>query len=104
MVFHWSLSDSKSPQISKTLLSILADVNNAVVYPPISKFSFPFINPVPRAQISIGINTTFMLHSFSIPDKDRGIYPSFQFLSILLFGDNKVHNFASFLSFFCWLL
>ena len=32
MVFHWSLSDSKSPQFSWTLLSILADFNNTVVY------------------------------------------------------------------------
>ena len=32
MVFHWSLSDSKSPQVSKTLLSILAVLNNAVVW------------------------------------------------------------------------
>ena len=32
MVFHWSLSDSKSPQVSRTLLSILADLNNAVVW------------------------------------------------------------------------
>ena len=32
MVFHWSLSDSKSPQFSRTLLSILADLNNAVVW------------------------------------------------------------------------
>ena len=31
MVFHWSLNDGKSPQISKTLLSILTDLNNAVV-------------------------------------------------------------------------
>ena len=31
MVFLWSLSDSKSPQVSRTLLSILADLNNAVV-------------------------------------------------------------------------
>ena len=31
MVFHWSLSDSKSPQVSRTLLSILAVFNNAVV-------------------------------------------------------------------------
>ena len=30
MVFHWSLSDSKS-QVSRTLLSILADLNNAAV-------------------------------------------------------------------------
>ena len=28
MVFHWSLSDSKSPQVSRTLL----DLSNAVVY------------------------------------------------------------------------
>ena len=32
MVFHWSLSDSKSPQVSRILLSILAVFNNAVVW------------------------------------------------------------------------
>ena len=34
MVFHWGLSDSKSPQVSRTLLSILAVFNNtgAVLY------------------------------------------------------------------------
>ena len=31
MVSHWSLSDNKSPQASRTLLSILADINNAVI-------------------------------------------------------------------------
>ena len=31
MVFHRSLRDSKSPQVSRTLLSIQANVNNAVV-------------------------------------------------------------------------
>ena len=31
MVFHWILSDSNSPQISRTLLSILADLNYALV-------------------------------------------------------------------------
>ena len=31
MVFHWILIDSKSPQVSRTFLSILADVNNALV-------------------------------------------------------------------------
>ena len=67
MVFHWSLSDSKSPQVSRTLLSILAGLNNAVVWmvsarPAISKSSSPFINTlvtVPRAPITIGINATF---------------------------------------------
>ena len=31
MVFHWSLRDSKSPRVSRTPLSILIDLNNAVV-------------------------------------------------------------------------
>ena len=31
MVFHWSLSDYKSSQVPWTLLSILADLINAVV-------------------------------------------------------------------------
>ena len=50
MVFHWRLSDSKSSQVSRTLLSILADLNNIVVMivstrPLISKSSSPF-NPI----------------------------------------------------------
>ena len=32
MVFHWRLSDNKSRQVSWTLLSILADLTNAVVW------------------------------------------------------------------------
>ena len=31
MDFHWSLRDSKSPQVSRTALSILAGLKNAVV-------------------------------------------------------------------------
>ena len=72
MVFHWRLSDSKSPQVSRTLLSILAVFNNAVVWmvstrPPTSKSSRPFNNllvTVPKAPITIGMIVTFMFHSF----------------------------------------
>ena len=72
MVFHWKLSDSKSPQVSRTLLSILAVFNNAVVWmvstwPPTSKPSRPFNNPLvtmPKAPITIGIIVTYMFHSF----------------------------------------
>ena len=72
MVFHWSLSDSKSPQVSRTRLRILAVLSNAVVWivsvrPPISKSSRPFNNPlviVPNAPITIGTIVTFMFHSF----------------------------------------
>ena len=68
MVFPWSLSDSKFPQVSRTLLSILAELNNAVVYMVsncalIYKYFIPFTNPlgiVPSAPITIGITVTFM--------------------------------------------
>ena len=67
MVFLWSLSESKSPQVS----SILAVFNNVVVWmvsthPLISKSSSSFINPlmtVPRASITAGINTAFMFYN-----------------------------------------
>ena len=72
MVFHKRLSDSKSPQVSRTLLSILAVFNNAVVWmvstqQPNFKSSRPFNNPlvtVPKAPITIGIIVTFIFHSF----------------------------------------
>ena len=48
MVFHWGLSDNKSPQLSRTLLSILANLKNAVVWTVstrtvISNFSSPLV-------------------------------------------------------------
>ena len=72
MVFRWRLSDSKSPQVSRTLLSILAVFSNAVVWmistrPPTSKSSRPFNNSlvtVPKAPITIGIIVSFVFHSF----------------------------------------
>ena len=72
MVFHWRLSDSKSPRVSRTLLSILAVFNNAVVWmvstrSPTSKSSWPLNNTlvtVRKAPITIGIIVTFMFHSF----------------------------------------
>ena len=74
MVFHTSLGDIKSPQVSKTLLNILADLNNAVVWitsalSPISNSSCPFTKPlgtIPSAPIPIGITVTLIFHSFFI--------------------------------------
>ena len=71
MVSHWSLSDNKFPKVSKILLSILADLNNAVYWmvstrPLISKYSSPYTNPlvtVPRVPITIGIIVSFMFHN-----------------------------------------
>ena len=72
MVFHCSMSDSKSPQVSRTRLRILAVLSNAVFWivstrPPTSRSSRPFSNPlviVPNAPITIGTIVTFMFHSF----------------------------------------
>ena len=72
MVFHWSLSDSKSPQVSRTRIRIMAVFNNAVIWivctrPPTSKSSRPFNDPsviVPKAPITIGKIVTFMFYSF----------------------------------------
>ena len=83
MVFHWSLVDSKTPQVSRTLLSILAVLNNVVLMvstrPPTSKSSSPFSNPlvtVPNAPITIGIIVTCMFLSF-FNSLARSMYLSF---------------------------
>ena len=125
MAFHWSLSDSKSPQISRTLLSILAVLNNAVVWmvsirPPTSKSSSPVSNPlitVLNTPMTIGIIVTFMFHSLfgggvQFPSKAEVLFFLFTFFQFysLVSRDSKVDNFASslfsfsFFSFFCWLL
>ena len=72
MVFHWSLSDSEFPQVSWTHLSILALLNNVVVWMvsthlPTFKSSSPFSNhlvTVPNIPVTIGIIVTFIFHSF----------------------------------------
>ena len=113
MVFHWSLSDSKSPQVFRTLRGILAVLNNAVVCmvstrPPTSKSSSPFNNPlvtILNSPIAIGIIVTCMFHSF-FNSLARSRYLSFfshSFSFIVVSRDSKVDYFASSL-FFCWLL
>ena len=72
MVFHWILSDRKSPQVSRIRLRILAVLSNAVIWivstrPLTSKSYRPFNNPliiVPKAPITIGTIVPFMFHSF----------------------------------------
>ena len=91
MVLHWSLSDSKSPQVSRARLRILAVLSNAVVWivstrPPISKSSRPFNNPlviVPKAPITIGTIVTFMFHSFFNSLARSRYFISFHFASDL---------------------
>ena len=113
MVFHWSGSDCKFLRVSRTLLSILADIDNVVVWmistcSLISNHSNPFDNPsvtALNAPITIGINVTFMFHIF-FNSLARSRYLSFfshsfcfiQFYFVVSW-DSKVHNFASSLFF-----
>ena len=69
---QWSVSESKCPQLSSTLLRIVADVNNFVVrivsifslisnsFSPLSKH----LATVPSAPSLIGITVTLMFYSF----------------------------------------
>ena len=102
MVFHWSLSDRKSPQVSRTRLRILVVLRNAVIWivstrPPTSKSSRPFNNPlviVPNAPITIGTIVTFMFHSFfNSLARSKVLILLFTFLQIYSV-DCQVDNFA----------
>ena len=113
-LFCWSLSDSKSPQVSRTRLRILAVLSYAVVWivstrPPTSKSSRPFNNPlviVLNAPITIGTIVTFMFHSF-FSSLARSRYLSFFSLSfrfILWSAGTAKSTILQILFFFCWLL
>ena len=110
MVFHWRLSDSKSPRVSRTRLRILAVLSNAVVWivstrPPTSKSSRPFNNPlvtVPNAPITIVTIVTFMFHSFfnSLARSRYLSFFSFSFRIILWSPGTAKSTILQILSFF----
>ena len=72
LLIHRSPSDCMSPQVCRTLLSILADSTNAVVWrastrPILSKSSNPRTNPlvtVSSVSVTISVIVTNMFHSF----------------------------------------
>ena len=72
MVFHRSLGDTKFPQLFRTLLSILVDLNAIawmVSTPPTSKSSSPATDPLGTelsALIIISLIVTFMFYIFSV--------------------------------------
>ena len=99
-VFHTSISwwfltgVWVSPQVSRTLLSILIDLNNAVVRMVstcllISNSSSLFTNPLgifPSAPITISITATFTFYRFLFSSKVLVLFSLFHFLSFSLCG------------------
>ena len=83
-----------SPQVSRTLLSIMAVLNLAVLWmvfprPLISKSISPFTNPletVPRASITIGITVPIMFLSFFHSQARPWYLCFFLFFLLLLCG------------------
>ena len=97
MVFYWSLSDNKSPQVFRTLFNILADLNNAVVWtvstrPVISKSSSPCTNPlvtVPREQVLIPLFAFFQFYSVVRQNSKLCLALIFITLSLVAFYHNS---------------
>ena len=113
MVFRGSLSDSKSPQVSRTFLSILADLNNIVVWmvsscPLISKSSSLLINPLeilPSAPITINTTITFVFHSFFCSLATSKYLSLFSLsFNFTLWSTRAAMLIIRQVIFFCWLL
>ena len=113
MDFHWSLSDSKSPQVPRTLLSILAVLNNVVVSmvstrPLTFKSSSPLSNPlvtVLNAPITIALIITYVFHSFfNFLARPRYLSIFSHSFSFILWSAGTAKSTILQVLFFCWLL
>ena len=87
IVFHWTLSDIKSPQVSRTLLSILANINNAVIWmvlilPPILS-TLPFVFSILLSLLLL------LLLLFSFQFYFQFLTKSFTRSSLKTFGDKS---------------
>ena len=92
MVFHWNLSDIKSPHVSRTLLSILAHLNNGVVWIFSTRllisqtFYQSFGDCTNRVYYSWYNCHCYVSQFFSIPSKDQVLiilFASFQLYSVV---------------------
>ena len=74
IVLPWSLSDCKSPQISRTFLSILADLNNTLFW---MIFNCPLIsnsyNPFTKLLVNVTERTSYRV---KIKEREKEVSPS----------------------------
>ena len=62
MVYHWSLSESKSPRVHQTLLSFLVDLTNAVVWMVSTSRISKLLVPVPIGDCTERTNSSYHRH------------------------------------------
>ena len=102
MVFHWSLSDNKFPQVSRTLLSILTDISNIHSYyyfQVLKSFNQYLVTPR-KAPITIGPTVNFTFHNF-LNSRARSTFLSlFSHSFNFTLWSTGVAKFTL----FCWLL
>ena len=94
MFFHWSLSDGRSPQVSRTRLSILAILRNVVVWrvstrPPNSKSFRSLDNPL------VCLKHQSQLTQSSLQVKILILLFTFLQLYSVVRRDSKVEHFAN---------
>ena len=93
VVFHWSLSDIKSSQISSTLLSIIVDIEHILFW--LTSIQLPILNSSSSFStslrtfsselISVGINVTLMFLNFLVLRQSQSIFIFFHFLWFLFY-------------------
>ena len=92
MVFHWSLINYNSLQISRIILSIKVDFSRTVIWMvsflllvfTFPSFFFMLLGSVPRSLTTIGITVTFMFYIFFSCSLARSIHLSIFLLSFIL--------------------
>ena len=109
MVYHWSVNESEFPQVSRTLLSILTNLNNTVVWMvstcPVTCKSFNlFTNSkvsIPSISITTDITVPFIFHRFILVFKQRLVtYLLFRFIFLLARPQGRQSPLFGWLSFF----
>ena len=114
MIFLWSLKESKSFQVSYTLLIILANLNSvaiwtvftrALIYNSFSHFTNPLVT-VPRTLITIGITVIFLFNIFftSLAKVQVFIFCFCIPLVITLWSAETAKNTIRKILWFCWSL
>ena len=110
MVFHWSLGDRKSSQVSGTLLSMLADLNNAVwistVHSPISNSSHDLtksLQILPSASVEICTNVTLVFNIIFNPQARSKFSSLFSFSLTLTAKFFLLDRFSFFVDYYLFL-